>query len=264
MMFDFGLGLAVGLILALTGAGGGILAVPFLVLGAKLRLAEAAPIGLIAVGLAAALGALMGLRAGTVRYKAALLIASCGIFCSPFGLRLARGLPNRPLALGFSALLLYVALRVYRQAGERHTSAAVRGAAPCRIDAVSARLLWTFSCARALALTGALAGLLSGLLGVGGGFVIVPALRRYSELSATAILSTSLAVIALVSLSAVAASAVGGHVNWSVGLPFAAGALGGMALGQPLAARLAGAVLQKCFAGCAALVALTMAFKAGW
>ena len=73
------LGLTVGVILALTGAGGGILAVPLLVFGAGLSMAEAGPIGLLAVGLAATLGAVMGLKNGTVRYKAALLIATAGI-----------------------------------------------------------------------------------------------------------------------------------------------------------------------------------------
>jgi hypothetical protein len=66
------LGFTVGIILALTGAGGGILAVPLLVFGAGLSMAQAGPIGLLAVGLAAALGAVMGLKSGTVRYKAAM------------------------------------------------------------------------------------------------------------------------------------------------------------------------------------------------
>jgi len=56
------LGLVVGLILALTGAGGAILAVPLLLFVLHLNIAEAAPIALLAVGVSAALGALMGLR----------------------------------------------------------------------------------------------------------------------------------------------------------------------------------------------------------
>ncbi len=86
------LGFAVGVILALTGAGGGILAVPFLVFGVGLSMAEAGPIGLLAVGLAATLGAVMGLRNGIVRYKAALLTASAGSFAHrwAFGWRSAR------------------------------------------------------------------------------------------------------------------------------------------------------------------------------
>jgi uncharacterized membrane protein YfcA len=84
------LGGVVGLILALTGAGGGILAVPLLVFGAGATVAEAAPVGLMAVGMAATLGAVLGLRAGNVRYRAALLIAATGMLLSPAGLWIAR------------------------------------------------------------------------------------------------------------------------------------------------------------------------------
>lgn len=72
MLINAGLGVIVGLILALTGAGGGILAVPLLMVGAQLTLPQAAPIALLAVGMAAALGAALGLKAGIVRYKASL------------------------------------------------------------------------------------------------------------------------------------------------------------------------------------------------
>ena len=64
VLISVGLGLIVGVILGLTGAGGGILAVPLLVFGVGLSVAEAGPIGLLAVGMAAALGAGLGLKAG--------------------------------------------------------------------------------------------------------------------------------------------------------------------------------------------------------
>ena len=104
------LGLLVGVILALTGAGGGILAVPLLIFVLGLEVADAAPVGLLAVGLAASLGAAMGLRDGIVRYKAALLVAAAGMLCSPIGLWVAQRLPNRPLMGIFALVLMYVAL----------------------------------------------------------------------------------------------------------------------------------------------------------
>ena len=100
-----GLGLIVGVILALTGAGGGILAVPLLVFGVGLSVAEAGPIGLLAVGMAAALGAGLGLKAGTVRYKAALLMAGTGML-SPLGIWLANRVDNRWLSILFATVLL--------------------------------------------------------------------------------------------------------------------------------------------------------------
>lgn len=251
------LGVLVGLVLALTGAGGGILAVPLLVFGAGLSMAEAGPVGLLAVGIAAALGAFMGLRSGTVRYKAALLIAAAGIAFSPAGLWLAQRSPNRPLTMVFSAVLLYVAWRAYR--GASGVPAVQSGRAPpCRLDAGRGKLHWTAPCATALALAGMVAGGLSGLLGVGGGFVLVPAFQRYSNLETQTVVATSLAVIALVSLAGVAASAATGHLAWAIALPFCAGALAGMTGGRLVAARLAGRHLQRAFALVSALVALAL------
>ncbi|WP_295990039.1 sulfite exporter TauE/SafE family protein [Rugamonas sp.] len=258
------LGFAVGLILALTGAGGGILAVPLLVFGAGLSMAEAGPIGLLAVGLAAALGAVMGLKNGTVRYKAALLIAGAGVLCSPAGLWLTQRSPNRPLTVAFSLVLLYVALRVYQRSMPAAANAGAhdKRPPPCRFDAKRGKLNWTAPCARALALSGVVAGALSGLLGVGGGFVMVPALQRYTDLSTQSVVATSLAVIALVSMSGVAASAATGHLQWAIALPFSAGALVGMTGGRLVASKLAGQHLQKAFALVSALVAVALFLKA--
>ncbi|MFJ1017246.1 TSUP family transporter, partial [Bordetella bronchiseptica] len=72
------LGILIGLTLGLTGAGGGILAVPALVLGLGMDMPQAAPVALMAVGLAAAVGSAEGLRRGTVRYKAAALMSVVG------------------------------------------------------------------------------------------------------------------------------------------------------------------------------------------
>ena len=80
-MFDatiisIAIGLFIGLVLALTGAGGSILAIPLLVFGLNLSLTQAAPIALLAVMLASSIGAIQGLHKGIVRYKTALLMAS--------------------------------------------------------------------------------------------------------------------------------------------------------------------------------------------
>lgn len=166
-----GLGAIIGAVLALTGAGGGILAVPLLVFGLGLSMVEAAPIGLLAVGLAAAVGAVLGLREGLVRYRAALFIALIGIAAAPFGLMLAHRLPNTPLALVFAAVLIYACLRIWSKAGKAlrgEGSEAHRYIEPCVLNPLQGRLRWTLPCARALAFTGVMSGLLSGLLGVGG------------------------------------------------------------------------------------------------
>jgi uncharacterized membrane protein YfcA len=259
------LGLVVGVILALTGAGGGILAVPLLVFGLQMSVAQAGPIGLLAVGMAAALGAFLGLREGIVRYRAALLIAAAGALLSPLGLWIAHRIDNRWLSVLFACILLLVSFMTFRQvSGGAMASQPARSTRPCMRDPGSGRFIWTSSCARALALSGAIAGLMSGLLGVGGGFVMVPALQRYTNLVIQSIVATSLAVIALVSLSGVVASALSGGMAWAVAMPFSAGALVGMMAGRMVSARLAGPHLQMAFAAVAGTVALGMLVRVLW
>ena len=258
------LGVIVGLIMALTGAGGGILAVPLLIFATGLTVAQAGPVGLLAVGMSAGLGATLGLRTGTVRYRAAFLMAAAGVLCSPIGIWLASQFNEDVMSALFSTVLMFVAYRIFKQSHhdlvleqEKETGHSL----PCNLDADKKRLVWTKPCGRALAMFGSCAGLLSGLLGVGGGFVIVPALQRYTDLTMNSVVATSLAVIALVSLSGVVASTLHGGMNWSVALPFCGGALTGMLLGRLIAKHLAGPQLQTAFAMVAALVALGMQGK---
>jgi hypothetical protein len=256
------LGLVVGIILALTGAGGGILAVPLLVFGAGVTLVQAAPIGLMAVGMAAALGAVLGLQQGIVRYRAAMLVAAVGMLLSPVGLLLAHRIENRWLSVLFAVVLLLVGCRAVARAYRTAPELRPPGICPCVRDPATGRFIWTTQCARALAFSGAVAGLLSGLLGVGGGFVMVPALQRYTDLAMQSIVATSLAVIALVSATGVAASAAAGNVDWQVAAPFSIGALAGMLGGRMLASRLAGPHLQAGFGAVSGLVACGMLARA--
>ncbi len=253
------LGALIGMVMALTGAGGGVLAIPLLVFGLHLPVQQAAPVGLVAVGMAAALGAALGLRQGIVRYRAAALIGTVGVLMAPLGVALAQRLPNRPLLGAFAMVLMYTAWRMLRS---QAPAAALPASVLCRVSPVDQRLLWTPPCARALAGTGVMAGLLSGLLGVGGGFVIVPALRRYTDLEIRSIQATSLAVIALVSTSGVAAATFHGPVLWAVALPFAAGSVMALLVGQQLARRLDAGRLQQAFAWFSVLVALLMLARA--
>jgi uncharacterized membrane protein YfcA len=108
-------------------------------------------------------------------------------------------------------------------------------------------------------------GVLSGLLGVGGGFVIVPSLTRYTNLAVRSIFATSLAVIALVSIGGVSAAAWQGAIAWPVALPFAGGAIAALLAGRLVAARLAGARLQQGFALTSGAVSmLLLARGLGW
>lgn len=262
MTLTVALGALIGLVMALTGAGGGVMAIPLLVLGLQLPVQQAAPVGLVAVGLAAVLGAALGLRQGMVRYRAAALIGAAGMLMAPLGVILAQLLPNRPLLGAFSLVLIYTAWRMLKRPARMIP---LPVAVLCRVSNRDQRLTWTLPCARALAGTGLIAGLLSGLLGVGGGFIIVPALKRYTDLDIRSIQLTSLAVIALVSLSGVAAAALNGPLRWDVALPFSGGAILALLAGQHIAKKLDAKSLQQAFAWFSVLVALLMFARAvGW
>lgn len=257
------LGSLIGVVLALTGAGGGILAIPLLVLGMHMPVQQAGPVGLAAVGIASAFGAAVGLKAGIVRYRAALLIGAAGMLTAPAGVALAQRLPDKPLLAVFALIMCWVAWRMLRPATTEHAGADVApNDQPCKVSSAGGRLVWTSSCARSMAGTGALSGLLSGLLGVGGGFVIVPALTHHTDLDMRSVQATSLAVIALVSISGVSAAIWHGSVNGAVAMPFTAGATIALLVAQRLAHHLPAAHLKLAFACLCVLVASMMMLRA--
>ncbi len=259
------LGSFIGIVLALTGAGGAIIAVPLLIFGLHLAVAEAAPIALLAVCMSATIGALLALMQRKVRYRAAGFIAITGAIAAPAGIWLAQKIPNLPLTLLFAAVLMYVAFDMFRQSKRSNKEIAASEsrtfAKPCLLDSPGGRLVWTWPCVGALTLSGISAGSLSGLLGVGGGFVVVPALKKVTNLQMQPIFATSLTVIALISATGVASAALMGAMNWLIAVPFAGGAIAGMLLGRTFANRFSGPKLQQSFAVMAALVSAGMVIK---
>ena len=248
--------------MGLTGAGGGILAVPLLVFGLHLTVAQAGPVGLLAVGISATLGAMIGLKTNVVRYRAALLVAGTGILMAPLGVWLAQHLNTRLMSVLFAAVLAWVAFKTFIESRAHDIRAVPTGPVPaCVRDTEKGRFLWTTKCARVLALAGGIAGLLSGLLGVGGGFVMVPALQRHTDLTARSVVATSLAVIALVSLAGVVSSIATGQLNIEVGLPFAVGGAAGMGVGTVLSSLLSQRKLKLAFAVICAAVSVGMIAK---
>jgi uncharacterized membrane protein YfcA len=257
------LGSVAGLLMALTGAGGGALGVPLLVLVMQLPMQQAAAMSLVAVGLAGAIGALLGLRDRLLRYRAALMLGAAGMLAAPLGVALAQRLAQ-PLLLGvFATFMLFTAWRMWRSADPDAAGSAPRPVQPaCVRPDGELRLRWTPRCAWVLGRVGALAGTLSGLLGIGGGFVIVPALDRHTNLDLRSIQVTSLGVVALVALSGIAAAAAHGQLALADALPFAAGSVAGLLLGRRLAPRFSAPRLRRGFAMLAVLVGLLVLARA--
>ena len=232
------------MILALTGAGGAILSIPLLVFFLHLSISQATPIGLLALMLSAGIGALLGLRAGTVRYKAAGLMAVLGMAMAPVGVLLVHYLPSNVVGIIFSIVLTFVAWRMWH--GNPTESLNIIPA-PCQINPATSKLFWTAPCTARLSLAGSIAGLLSGLLGVGGGFVIVPSLRRVSNFDMQTINATSLAVIALVSTAGFLTYLLHYTIDWKTALPFGISTIAGMLVGRLFAAKIAAKASQRMF-----------------
>ncbi|KDD88771.1 sulfite exporter TauE/SafE [Bordetella bronchiseptica MBORD678] len=258
------LGILIGLTLGLTGAGGGILAVPALVLGLGMDMPQAAPVALMAVGLAAAVGSAEGLRRGTVRYKAAALMSIVGGLAAPWGAQLARLAPGPWLSGLFAMVMLLVAGRMLRQSLAAPAGAQAQAERPCHISPQTGKFVWTPRAAATLGGIGAISGLFTGLLGVGGGFIIVPALRQFSDAPMHAIVSTSLMVIALISAVTVGHAVADGLTLDAAAWTFVAAAVLGMVLGRALAPRLPTARLQQLFALVCVVVAGVLLWRTGW
>jgi uncharacterized membrane protein YfcA len=257
------LGLIVGLLMGLTGAGGGILSVPFLVIGLGLTIVEASPIAMVTIAISASLGAIIGLRKKILRYKAALLMASFGLILSPFGIWLAHQLPNQPLSLLFSLVLMIVSSRLFIQArndllGKKSYE---RVAPPCQLDQSIGKLIWTVPCARYLMFSGSVAGFLSGLLGVGGGFILVPALRKFTDLPVQSIVATSLGVLAIISTGNAVLATAYGIMSWGLALPFIGGSVIGLICGKLLETKISGPRILQIFAIFTFGVALSMFYQ---
>lgn len=263
MLISLILGVRVGAVLGLTGAGGGILAVPALVVGLGWSMQQATPVALIAVAGGAAIGAVEGLRRKLVRYRAAALMAVAGIPVTSLGIRTAHAVSQRVLLGLFAAVMLLVAFRLMAQAvkdgrGDTDSSSTVG-----RIDANTGRFVWTWSTGLLLAGIGASTGFMTGLLGVGGGFVIVPLLRKFTNASMHVIVATSLLVIALVGVGGVVTALLHGAV-----LPlalthlFSAATAVGMLVGRHASHRMSARHVQIGFASVLFAVALGLVAKA--
>jgi len=260
-------GSIVGVSLGLTGGGGAIFAVPLLVYGLGVPAREAVGISLVSVGLTSLVGFLKKWRKAEVELRTGLLFATAGMIGAPVGSWAARLLPDAVLMLLFAGLMLAIAVRMWMQAGkagsnlpqcmprdEKHQSTGINGP-QCRRDS-EGRLLLTGRCARLLMIVGFLSGMLSGMFGVGGGFIIVPALVFFSGMSMLLALGTSLMVISLVSASGFASMIwAGQQVSFEITSVFLTGGLIGLFIGQSVAHQLSASALQRVFSLAILLVA---------
>lgn len=253
-------GVLTGLALGLTGGGGSVFAIPLLVFGLGLPPQQAITISLAAVTLIALTGAASAAKSGLVEYRAGTIFAVAGLLSAPAGILLANRLADAVILSGFAVLMFAVALSMWHRASRSPENAGVVRASfsspesaisgpPCRFNPGSKALNLTTPCTAALALTGIVTGILSGLFGVGGGFIIVPALTKITQLSIQRAVATSLMVITVIGASGLFSALVSRReLDPAITGLFLAGGITGMLAGRVIAGRITGPALQKIFA----------------
>jgi uncharacterized membrane protein YfcA len=278
------LGSTAGLALGLVGGGGSILTVPLLVgvLGVPPR--EATTMSLVIVGISALWAAIPHARRGNVRWGRAALFGAVGLVGTAIGGQLNRAVPPEVLLLGFSVVMVAAAIAMLRRAGAVGRVPAVRMAvSPIVYVGAGAPASLASGTTGAPALTTRLramlpahcplidhgpfvatavgVGLLTGFFGVGGGFLIVPALVLVLRLPMPIAIGTSLPIIAINSGTALAGHlAAGRAIDLPVTVLFTAGAIGGALLGGAFSTRLPAVALARAFAVLVLVLAAYLAF----
>lgn len=219
----------VGVSLGLLGGGGSILAVPLLVYVARIDVHVAIGMSLAIVGATALGGAVVHAREGRVDLKAALLFGVAGMVAAPFGAQASHTVPHRMLLLLFAALMIVVGGLMLR--GRRGGSAGPRP--PRRLAILGAGLG---------------VGALTGFLGVGGGFLIVPALTLLAGLPIHTAVGTSLLVIAMNAAAGLAGHLRQGEIPVGLTAVFTAASLLGASFGGQMAERFEPVRLRRAFA----------------
>ena len=238
----------VGLSLGLLGGGGSILAVPVLVYVAHIAPAEAIAMSLLIVGATSAVGGVAHSRAGAVEWRTAVLFGGSGIGTAFGGGMLTRQVPGRVLLLSFALLMIAVGAWMLIR-GRRRTVEPHPQRAPRLVNAVIA---------------GAAVGGVTGFLGVGGGFLIVPALLAFTGLDMRRAVGTSLVVIAINSAAALLGHLGGGNLHWLLAAAFTALSVGGTLIGARLARRIPADNLRATFATFVVAVGIAMALRSGF
>lgn len=251
------LGFLIGVSLGALGGGGSILAVPVLVFVAGQDPASATTISLLVVGIASTIGAVGHWRHGRVRLGPGLLFGLIGVVGSLAGSALNRRLDGDVLLLAFAGLVLIAASRIVvgcpscTRIGELQALAST--AEPGGV-ATRTRVAQRSGLVK-IAAAGTFVGFLTGLFGVGGGFVIVPALALVLRYPMPQAIGTSLVVIAVNTAIAFAAR-LGGSIDWGTTLLFAVAASAGVGAGTRIADRIRPQAMQRSFAVLLVAVAL--------
>ncbi|MGB5952127.1 MAG: sulfite exporter TauE/SafE family protein [Ornithinimicrobium sp.] len=224
------LAVLVGVILGLLGGGGSILTVPLLVYVAGMDTKEAIATSLLVVGVTSAVGAISHARAGRVQWRTGLTFGVAGMAGAYAGGRVAEFIPGQWLLIAFALMMMATALAMLRPRREIDPSDA-----PDHLP--TARVLFD----------GLVVGLVTGLVGAGGGFLVVPALALLGGLPMPVAVGTSLVVIAMKSMAGLGGYLASVSIDWQMAAMVTSAAVLGALIGGRLVSRVPPATLRGLF-----------------
>jgi uncharacterized membrane protein YfcA len=223
------LSITVGLALGALGGGGSTLTVPILTYVGGLAPRSAIASAMVVVAVTSMIGAVSHARVGRVRWRTAGIFGPAGMAGAYAGGRLAELLPGRASLVAFAVTMCVTALTMMLRSG--------RPPRP-RLELSTTRTI----------VVGAAVGLVTGTIGTGGGFLIVPALVLLAGLPIELAVGTSLVVIALQSVAGLAGRLGHVSIDWPLTLGVTALASAATVVGRRIACRIAPARLQRAFA----------------
>lgn len=230
IVLTVGLAVLVGVSLGLLGGGGSILTVPLLAYVAGMDAKQAIATSLLVVGATSAVGAISHARAGRVQWRTGLVFGVAGMAGAYGGGLLAAFIPGTVLLIGFAVIMIATAVAMLR--GRKNVDPAE---APTSLPIGK------------VVLEGLVVGLVTGLVGAGGGFLVVPALALLGGLPMPVAVGTSLVVIAMKSFAGLAGYLSSVQIDWALAGAVTAAALVGALIGARLTAVINPDSLRKVF-----------------
>jgi uncharacterized membrane protein YfcA len=231
------LGAVIGVLLGLLGGGGSILAVPALVYVLGLGISQAIPMSLIVIGIASAVGAVPKVLAHQVQWRLAAIFAATGIPATFLGTAIGRHLPQPVLLIGFAFVMVVAGVRMLQDKGDTGTACTVGDSG----------INWRRCAPRSLP-AGLVVGLLTGLFGVGGGFLIIPALVLVLGVEMPIAIGTSLLIIVANSAAGVVSHLGGAGIDWPITTAFVGTAIVGSLVAGHYGTKLDTGRVQRWFA----------------
>jgi len=230
LILTVALATVIGVSLGLLGGGGSILAVPLMVYVADMPTKEAIATSLLVVGATSAVAVIPHLRARRVRWRTGLVFGLAGMTGAYTGGRLAAYIPSSVLLTAFALMMLATATAMIRGRRPNPDKPAPHELPVLRVVA-----------------DGVAVGLVTGLVGAGGGFLVVPALALLGGLPMPVAVGTSLVVIAMKSFAGLAGYLDSVTINWGLATAVTLAAIAGSLLGAKLAGRIPADILRKTF-----------------